>query len=36
MRVMLILEDISSKMGVYNRMSVILPMVRLVSQEGYL
>lgn len=36
MMVMLILEDISSKMGVFNRMSVILQMCKLVSQEGYL
>ena len=34
MRVMLILEDISSKMGVYNRMSVILPMCKISKSGG--
>lgn len=34
MRVMLILEDISSKMGVYNRMPVILPMCKISKSGG--
>ena len=34
MMVMLILEDISSKMGVFNRMSVILQMCKICKSGG--